>query len=266
MSDAIPTPIDLPPHVAASDEWKAWPRKVDAHLAYGVRARQVQAFARSGRLKVYSCPDGTLRMDPEALRDEFGAPGEVQGRDRDLPRAERERKRRGLSDVDVSDPLAYMFRETASMLRETHAELLAIVKSIGGPVESLLGAYERRHKLMSDRIELLERNADEAAILRSELADSKHERELSADRHKQSERRRDQTLTLLKEQVPSLVSMYVDGSSLAAFVKRTPRAVIEALLEDGDLAPSDAEQIRRAAGIQPPQSTPPNGVSNHGHS
>lgn len=266
MSDAVPI-VDLPQHVAESDEWQRWPRKVDAHLSFAVRSRQVQAFCRSGRLKVYSCPDGSVRLDPDALKSEFGEPGELTGRDRDLPKAERDRRRRHGSDlVDVADPVAFMFRETVTMLRETHGELLSLVRSIGGPMGSLLAAYEKQHVLMAERIRVLEVNADESAVLRSELADTSQERDITLARHKASEARRDQTLSLLKEQVPSLMKRYLDGDSLAAWVQRTPRAVIDALLEGDTISPADADQIRRAAGIPKPQPTQPNGASSHGHS
>jgi hypothetical protein len=269
VSDALPI-VDLPQHVAEADEWQRWPRKVDAHLPYAVRARQVQSFCRSGRLKVYQCPDGSLRLDPDQLRAEFGEPGELTGRERDLPKAEREQRRRrpGEREPDTIDPLAFMFRETVGLLRDTHRELLSLVKSIDGPMASLLTAYERQHALMSDRIKLLEQNADEAATLRSELADASQERDIALARHKASEARRDQTLALLKDQVPSLVKRYLDGDSFAAWVQRTPRPVIEALLDGDTLSPADADQIRRAAGIPKPPTPPtqPNGASSHGNS
>lgn len=268
MSDALPI-VDLPQHVAEADEWQRWPRKVDAHLPYAVRARQVQSFCRSGRLKVYQCPDGSLRLDPEALRAEFGEPGELAGRERDLPKAERERRRRSVErEPDTADPLGFMFHETVSLLRATHGELLSLVKSIGGPMGALLAAYEKQHAVMAERIRFLEQNADEAATLRSELADASQERDIALARHKASEARRDQTLTLLKDQVPSLVKRYLDGDSLAAWVQRTPRPVIDALLDGDTLSPADSDQIRRAAGISKPQPppTPPNGASSHGHS
>lgn len=267
MSEAVPI-VQLPEHIADSDEWQKWPRKVDAHLPYAVRSRQVQAFCRNGRFKVYQCPDGILRLDPEELRAEFGEPNELKGRERDLPKPEREvRLRKAAADrePDTVDPLAFMFRETVGLLRDTHKELLTLVKSIDGPMGSLLAAYERQHKLMSERIGLLEKSADEAATLRSELADASQERDIAMARHKASEARRDQTLSLLKDQVPSLVKRYLDGDSLAAWVQRTPRPVIEALLDGDTLSPADSDQIRRAAGISKP-ATQSNGISDHGNS
>lgn len=246
-------PVELPEHLADSDEWKTWPRKGEAHLQWGVRERQVTALLRNGKLKAYRCPDDSVRLEPDALTLLYGPPGAVAGRDRDLSAAERRRKL--AETIDVDDPVAAMFRASASMLHDMHRESVGLIKAITEPVQVLLSAYKDTIAALSARIVTLETHVDDALVLRSELADAAQEREISLAKHKASEKRRDDTLTLLKEQVPTLVKLYVEGETLGAWARKVPRDAIDAMLDSGALSESDADQLRRAAGISKPAPT-----------
>lgn len=256
MSDSA-KPIDLPEHVADAGEWKAWPRKVEAHVQWGVRQRQVEQHCRTGRLKMWGCPDGSVRLEPDALTELYGPKGVVSARDRDLPRAERQRKIEE-SSIDTTDPVALMFRAAVSQLNGTHHLMLDLVRHIDGPMAALVKAYQDQAAELRQRIRDLERHQDEAMMLRSELENAVHDRDLSAKRHTNAERRRDETLGLLKEQLPKLASLYVDGDSLTAWAKRAPRDVIEAIVESDSISAVDAEKLRKAAGLQPKPPQPPN--------
>jgi hypothetical protein len=256
-------PVELPPHVEAGDAWKAWPRKVAAHLEWGVRQRQIDAFTRNGKLRVYACPDGINRLDPVQLRELFGDSGVVQGRDRDLSASERKRR---LAEAEA-DPVALMFREVVGMLQDMHKESIGLLRVVSDPLKTVLDAASSTIAAQAERIKTLEAHADEAVVLKSELADAKQERELAVKRHDAAEQRREQTMSLLKEQVPALMRLYVEGDSLSSFAKRAPRAVIETIVESDTVSESDAEILRRAAGIPPkPAPQQSNGVVDHGHS
>ena len=251
---------ELAEHVADAGDWKAWPRKAESHTRWGVRERQVTAYVRNGKLKAYRCPDGSVRIEPDALTALFGPPGMLPARDRDLPPAERRRRLSEAADVD--DPVASMFRASVQMMHDMHRESVGLIRTLTEPVQIILSAYKDQIAAQALRIRELEAHADEALALRSELADATQERELSLSRHKASERRRDETLTLLKDQVPSLVKLYVEGESLSGWVRKVPRDAIEAMLDSGALSESDADQLRRAAGIPKPAPppTPTNGM------
>jgi len=236
-------------------EWGTWPRKIEAHVKWGVRERQVTAHVRNGRLKAYRCPDDSVRLDPDALTLLFGPPGAVQGRARDLSAAERRRKL--AETIDVDDPVAAMFRASTSMLHDMHKESVGLIKAITEPVQALLSAYKETIAAQAARIVTLETHVDDALVLRSELADAAQERELSLAKHKASEKRRDDTLALLKDQVPTLVKLYVEGETLGAWARKVPRDAIDAMLDSGALSESDADQLRRAAGISKPAPPPP---------
>jgi hypothetical protein len=252
--------------MADAGDWKRWPRKLDAHVQWGVRQRQIEQYTRSGKLKIWACPDGTFRLDPDAVRELFGEPGVVQGRDRDLPSSERKRK---LAEADEQkDPVVMMFREAVSMMKDMHRESIGLLRVVSDPLKTLLDAYAKTIEAQAERIKSLEVHADEAIVLKSELADAQQEREVSLARHRSSEKRRDETLTLLKEQVPTLVRLYTEGDSLSGWAKRAPRDVVETIIDSGTIAESDADILRRAAGIPPKPAPNPNsnGVSDHGHS
>lgn len=276
------TPSELPEHTRDSGEWRRWPRKVDAHLAYAVRERQVTAYVRNGKLKAYACPDDTVRLDPDALAQLFGEPGEFAGRDRDLSKDERERRRAAAKAEHeiTADPIGHVFRETVGMMRESHAQSLGLIKVITDPLNALLQAYKDKDAAQLKRIADLESRLDEADALKAELADAAHERSLAVKRQEASERRRDETLKLLKDQVPELVGLYLSGASLSGWAKKVPRDTLEALLESDAISEAVREELRRAAGIQSkpadaapgPTAAPEtpnqsmNGVSAHGHS
>jgi len=240
-------PVELPEHMRDSDEWKEWPRKTEAHLKWGVRQRQIDAFTRSGKLRVFVCPDGSQRLDPDRMRDLFGEPGVVQGRDRDLSSTERKRK---LADAEP-DPMVVMFGRSVSMMEQMHEQSIGLLKIIPDGMKTLLDFYRETLKLQSDRIAALEAHADEVVVLRSELEDARQERDLALRRHEASEKRRNETLDLLKDQVPTLVKQWTDGNSIVEFARRTPREALEVIIESGGLAERDAELMRKAVGIPP---------------
>lgn len=265
-------PVDLPEHFAESDEWKAWPRKLDAHLKWGVRERQVVAFTRTGKLKVYNCPDGSKRLDPDALRALLGEPDVLQGRERDLNATDRRARQVEATAAATADPMAFMCGKQASMIEQLHAQLIGISKAVTDPMRVLLDAYQAANAALLVRVRELEARSDQSDKLRSELADATQMRDLEMKKAQNAERRRDETLTLLKEQFPMLARVWLEGNTLSEFAKRTPKAAIEVIIESGSVSAQDAEVLRRAAGIDPkpaPEETPnqtANGVSDHGHS
>ena len=259
--------VDLPEHIAEGETWKQLPRSLDAHLVWGVRRRQIEAFTRNGKLTVYICPDETKRLDPDALREQFGPP--LQGRDRDLNVAERKAKQEQSELASGKlDPTVLMFGRAVDMMSALHQQLIGQLKLISEPLKILMDAHQQTIKAQADRIATLEQQADEAAVLRSELADAKQERDIALQRHQSGEKRRDQTLGLLKEELPKLVDLWLSGETISGFAKRAPRDVIETLIDSGSLSEQDADLLRRHAGIPPKPAPNPqsNGVSEHGHS
>jgi hypothetical protein len=115
----------------------------------------------------------------------------------------------------------------------------------------------------------LERQLNEHSSLRIELEELRAEQARRLAREQAAERRRDETLQLLKDQLPTLASTWLAGDTLSGFGKRVPRAVVEAIVESESISEQDADILRRAAGIPRPAdgntATPTNGIS-HGHS
>jgi hypothetical protein len=265
-------PVELPQHVADGGEWKAWPRKLEAHVRWGVRQRQIEAYVRNGRLTLYRCPDETLRLDPEPLREMFGEPDQVQGRDRDISATERRRRQsEAASGAELAgDPLVLMFNRATSMIADLHAQQISQLKGISDPLSALLGGYQTALQAAHARIATLETAAAEHSLQRIELDELRTENELRRAREAAAERRRDETLQLLKDQLPTLATTWLSGDSLSGFARRVPREVVEAIVESTAVSEQDSEILRRAAGIPKPapsaNPTSVNGVSSHGHS
>lgn len=263
------TAVDLPEHVADAGEWKDWPRKLDAHVQWGVRMRQVEAYTRNGRLKVWACPDGTKRIEPDSLRELFGEPGVVQGGDRDISAAERRRRQADAAAGLTLDPTVLMFRAAVDQMNAMHQASISLIKVVSDPLKALLDAYSQTIAAQHERIRQLETAADEATVLRSELTDAKQERDIALKRFEASERRKDDTISLLKDQLPALVSTWLSGDTLSGFGKRAPRDVVETIVDSGTISEQDSDLLRRAAGIPKPaqeQTQTKNSEVNHGHS
>jgi len=259
-------PVELPQHVADGGEWKAWPRKLEAHVRWGVRQRQIEAYVRNGRLTLYRCPDETLRLDPEPLREMFGEPDQVQGRDRDISASERRRRQAESETTLTGDPLVLMFNRATSMIADLHAQQISQLKGISDPLTALLAGYQAALAAAQTRIATLETAAAEHSLQRIELDELRTENELRRAREAAAEKRRDETLQLLKDQLPTLATTWLSGDSLSGFARRVPREVVEAIVESTAVSEQDSEILRRAAGIPKPAPAPqPNGV-NHGHS
>lgn len=266
--NAVP-PIDLPEHVAESDEWQTWPRKLEAHLKWGLRQRQIESLTRSGKLKVYACPDGSKRIEPEALRELFGEPGVVDTRDRNISAAERKQRQleAETAKLAVNDPMAFMFARVIQQQEQLFGQLLDQLKLITEPTRALLSEHRETIKAQAERIKALEERSDALDRTRSELLDAQQVRDLELKREANKERRKDETLALLKDQIPSIMKTWIEGNTLSEFAKRTPKGAVQAIIESGEISEQDADILRTAAGIPKPAPNPTaNGVASHGHS
>ena len=175
---------ELPQHLAATDEWKAWPRKAEAHLMFGARERQVTALCRSGKFRSWSCPDGTVRLDPEELKAHFGEPGAHGGRDR-LPADPAKRKpppADKLADFDLADPLQGLFREVVLMLRETRQEKSDVLKLIVDPMNAILATFREVSGELRARVKELEAGWIDVIELRDEQAAAASARQVAVVR------------------------------------------------------------------------------------
>jgi hypothetical protein len=256
MSGRVPKtpPVNLPQHVADCDEWKTWPRKAEAHVLWGVRERQVTALCREERLKVYRCPDETLRLDPSQLEQCFGPPGVVSGRERDVKPAERARraeqaKAAEVDGLDLGDPLPGLVRELTGMVRELRIANADILKLVLEPAKNANAWLERICSRALDRNAELEGKYLEVVSLHAELLDMRHIHSLQVDAAKAAEQRRNETLALLKAKAPALLDKLFGTADLASFVKGINPELIKAVLESGLLDEDRANILRRVAGI-----------------
>lgn len=244
-------PRDLPDHVASSDEWKAWPRKVEAHVVYGARERQVTAMCRSGRLVVWRCPDESLRLDPSSLEEIFGKPGTFQGRDRaPADDTEREaRKSRKAADFDHVDPLPGLVKELALLLKEQRQEKTDILKLVVDPMNAAIGLFRELTDRALNRVEKMEARELEVMVMFEELTSSRHARDLETQAAAMTQKRRDEIMGLLKKELPKIFDGIAGASSLAGFVKGIDPQFVNMVIEANVLAPDKLEMLRKAAGI-----------------
>jgi hypothetical protein len=197
-----------------------------------------------------------LRLEPEKLTELYGPPGALQGRDRDKP-AELARTR---AEFDITDPLASVLREVVGMLRVAQQEKGDLLKLIVDPMNTIMAEFRDARAADRMRIKELEAGWLEVMDLRTELADAKHERELHLRGADAREKRRDETLALIKPVLPGLLmSLTGGGGDLRSFVAQCPPGLVESVIESGMLPPNLLSQLQKAAAAQPPK--PTNGAS-----
>ena len=246
---------ELPDHVAAGEEWKVWPRKKEAHLAYGARERQITALCREGSLQVWICPDGSLRLDPSVLEEHFGAPGTFAGRDR-APgdkgaRARARAERAGDGDEwDTSDPLPGLVRELRGFIREQRDSMQQVLRLVLDPANHVLTLSKQITDQALARVRELEASHVEALQIVGELQSTKVVNELQVQAAKNAEARRAETMKILREQgAPLLGKLLGGGNDLASFVRGLDPQLIQVVLESGMLDATRMDQLRTAAGM-----------------
>jgi|SRR5262245_29190506 len=255
-------PTELPQHIAATEDWKAWPRKLEAHVRWGVRERQVTSYCRTGRLVVWRCPDESLRIDPSQMEELFGVEGAVQGRAaRDVPpdapeRKEPASKRPARDDWDYSDPLPAVVKELRGVIAQQQTAIADLLKMSTDPIKYAMQLAEKVTASALSELSALRAKDLESAVLREELLTTKHIRDLELAKQQAADRRKDETLALLKAKAPALLDRFFATTDLASFVKTIDPALLLMLLESGTLTEEQAATLRRVSGIG---KTPVNG-------
>lgn len=221
----------LPPDVT-KEVWRLWPRKVEAHLIWGVRMQQITQACTRGKIPVYMCPDQSIRLPTDALRQFFGPPKTEDAADEQAAAGK-------VQSIDVDDPIVGMFREVVGMLRDLRQEKLDILKMLLDPLNLAMGQLEKQHSRMSQRIEQLEGRADSTMNEREALIDNRHLRDLATTIEMGKEKRRDDLAQQFRGALPSLVKKFT-GVQLSDFVAGFDPQELELLISSGFLK---AEQV-----------------------
>jgi hypothetical protein len=211
---------------------------------------------------VWRCPDESLRIDPSQMEECFGPEGAVQGREaRELPADAAQRKeqisRKGpRDDWDYGDPLPALVRELRNVIAQQQASIADLLKMSTDPIKYGMQLAERVTAAALGELAALRAKDVEHALMREELVSTKHIRDLELRKQDAADRRRDETLALLKAKAPALLDRFFGTTDLASFVKTIDPALLSMLLESGTLSEEQATTLRRVAGIG---KTPVNG-------
>lgn len=243
-------PRDLPEHVASGEEWKAWPRKTEAHVWYGARERQITALCRAGQITVWRCPDDTLRIDPSELEERYGPPGTFKGRDR-APSDPVERQQRVSArkepEFDYADPLPGLVRELTLLVREHREEKLSILKLVVDPMNHV-------HKLLQwltdhamDRVKTMEARELDTMALYEALTSTKAEQDLRAQDAAGKSANRAEVMAMLRKALPRLLDDFATSGTLAGFVRTLDPDLVQTLLKMDVLPKDQLDKLQRAA-------------------
>lgn len=231
-------------------EWKSWIRKNDAHLKYGVRRRRVTDRIASGTLPCYACPDETVRIPTAALEEAFGVADEKE------PPRERARARASVvsdADLELDDPVVGMFRECRIMLKEERehsrqqlaardATNLEQLKLLTAPVSKSVELLQQTAERLAERVKFLETREDAMMREREEMAEFRHVRDLEISRQAAADRRRGETIEVLRKEWPTIVNAWASGS-LRGFVQQTKPELVDLLIKSGQLTPQQQAQL-----------------------
>lgn len=264
-------PNDIPKAV-----WDTWPRKREAHALFAVRERAVKVKLVSGALSAYGCPDGSVRIPIEQLREVFADPKSVPASDRGVDRIRASLAGKiKMTDADLSldDPVVGMFREVRIMLREEREHSRAQIeardatnqeqlKLLTGPIHAATKMLQELCERLSTRVAELEARQDAVTAEREMMADFRQARDVELEQVKARERRRTEVVELLKRELGPLLISKIGGTadSLSAFVGNVRPELVELLLESKLLSPEHEKRLRaimqslqpKAAAAPPP--------------
>ncbi len=262
-------PNDIPKAV-----WETWPRKREAHALFAVRERAVKVKLVSGELSAYGCPDGSVRIPIEQLREVFSDPKSVPASDRGVDRIRASMAGKiKMTDADLSldDPVVGMFREVRIMLREEREHGRAQVeardatnqeqlKLLTGPIHAATKMLQELCERLSTRVAELEARQDAVTAEREMMADFRQARDVELEQVRAREKRRTEVVELLKRELgPVLISKIGGtGDSLSAFVANVRPELVELLLESRLLSPEHEKRLRAIQqSLQPKAAAPP---------
>lgn len=232
----------LPANIKA-EVWQTWPRKVEAHLIWKVRARQVDTAVGRKKLACYLCPDKTVRIPTEQLVKLFGEAPEVGNVDTARAPAE-------INAIDIDDPVVMMFREAVTMLRQSEQAKLDVLKLLLDPMNAALKANREVAEDLRDvivkqaaRISELEGARDQTIKEREELADNRMMRDLVMGAELATQERRKRITDKLIEQIPLFTAKWT-GGTLSDFIGSLDPAEVELFLATDFLKPEQKTQVR----------------------
>jgi hypothetical protein len=226
--------------------WESWPRKADVHIMWRLRPRQIDAYVARKKIRMYLCPDLTLRCPPEDVIACFGmAPPETaEGTPHGAVPVKPE------APIDIEDPVASMFREAVNMLRAADERTLQVLQMLLNPMNAALAAQREAMaelKATNDtkdaRIAELESARDQTLREREEAIDNRHLRDLVMAQEMHKETRRGKIVDSFVGQLPIFVAKWT-GGTLSDFIGQYTPDEWELLFTTGFVKDEQKAQIR----------------------
>lgn len=236
--------VTLPSNIRA-DVWQSWPRKSDAHVLWAVRARQIDALIGRKKIRMFLCPDVTLRIPTEDLVAHFGA--QPSGELADVAAAKVPKQ---IDPIELDDPVALMFRESVAMLRASAQQTQDVLRMLLDPMNAALGAMrdamgqlKEGNVVLGARVKDLELARDQTLREREELIDNRHMRDLVMSSEMAREQRRNRIVESFTAQLPTFIAKWT-GGTLADFIGNYSPDEWELLFNTGFVKPEQQAQIR----------------------
>ncbi len=236
--------VTLPASVKQA-EWEAWPRKPDVHVMWRLRPRQIDAYVARKKIRMYLCPDLTLRCPTDDLVSCFGRPPPELAEPA-LPGAVQKQE----PPIDLEDPVASMFREAVNMLRAADERTLRVLEMLLNPMNAALAASREAMaelKATSDektiRIAELETARDQTLREREEAIDNRHLRDLVMAQETHKEARRAKIVDSFVAQLPIFMAKWT-GGTLSDFIDKYTPEEWELLFTTGFVKSDQVAQIR----------------------
>lgn len=226
--------------------WKAWPRKADVHLMWRLRPRQIDAYVSRKKIRMFLCPDLTVRVPPEDVVANFGnPPPEVPE-----PGAAVTPSKPEPEPLDVDDPIASMFRISVDMLRAADQRTENVLKMLLDPMNAALGAMRETvselkatNASKDARITELEAARDQTLREREEAIDNSHVRNLVMQQEMAKETRRSKIVDSFVAQLPIFMAKWT-GGTLSDFIGQYTPEEWELLFTTGFVKDEQKAQIR----------------------
>lgn len=255
--------------------WTNWPSLHRAARTIGINVKKCRMLVETGDLPAFKGDDGTLRFDPVVLQELGQELRDLPDNEDDITNAksaDQAAERIGVSVEAVRGQGAFV-KQLIDQNKELHEELRNCYALMQQTWKSSSEVNEKTLHRLLEELELYRRAHSDVLQAREQAADESAARELALREQTDRINRRQQVLTIAKDQAGKLVEIVaakfgISKATLEGWNAERLRAVveffttldpaqIEIALTSGFFTPQQCEALKRIVTVEPTTAEPP---------
>lgn len=227
--------------------WSKWPTSEEAARRLGISVRQLGRYIRRGLLKRHQSPDGgkAYRFSPDDLKEfaeKMVEEGGLDVGDNDLPQDDR------------------TLKEANDLVRQAQGHIERTFERQANITDQLIQHLRSELAIRNERVRYLEEKQNEVAVLRENLLNEAHFRNLAQVSAEKKDNRKDKAVGLVINRLPGILDKLetaaigdtAQAKAVVGLLKGFDRDTLVGLLEVDILTPEQKAQVRTILGMPQP--------------